>query len=312
MVSLLSKPSGNLLLSLKIALISTGVLSAAVILKLTVPFAVSDIAPCVYSKMSSLLRPPYLYLVVNCIIISIVASSKLQQKPVKVAADVRSTEYNIINGYNGIINEASSYRGGYDDESRVIKALGDQTVEKKVVAIMHGGDAEVGVSRLVGAPQRSDSVEFVVHVDEKVEQGIAKEMPLVSSRFHHRKTVKASGEAGKALGVSRPPRRHDTLESTWKTITEGRAMPLNRHHKKAESWDTHVRNNTSSSNDQNTLSKMKKSESTNSGGRLRKEPSLSQEEVNRRVEAFINKFNEEMRLQRQESLFQEMLRRGAH
>lgn len=49
-------------------------------------------------------------------------------------------------------------------------------------------------------------------------------------------------------------------------------------------------------------------------GRLRKDPSLGQEELNRKVEAFIKKFNEDMRLQRQESLNQytEMINRGAH
>lgn len=134
---------------------------------------------------------------------------------------------------------------------------------------------------------------------------------------------------GKSLGVSKP-KRHETLESTWKTITDGRSIPLTRHLKKSDTWESHARRNMQIE-EQNTPPKlMKKSETFNDrigtdsansklspspgSGKLRKEPSLSQDELNRRVEAFIKKFNEEMRLQRQESLnqYQEMIKRGAH
>lgn len=117
-----------------------------------------------------------------------------------------------------------------------------------------------------------------------------------------------------ALGVAKA-KKQETLESTWRTITEGRAMPLTRHLKKAETWETQG----TPLRDLNGGPVMKKSETfagreKNASTRLRKEPSLSQDELNRRVEAFINKFNAEMRLQRQESLrqYREMMNREAH
>ncbi|CBI20370.3 unnamed protein product, partial [Vitis vinifera] len=70
-----------------------------------------------------------------------------------------------------------------------------------------------------------------------MENMIPAEKPLVSMRFGHRRAVKSSPEAGKVLGVSKP-KRHDTLESTWKTITDGRPMPLTRHLKKADSLES--------------------------------------------------------------------------
>ncbi|GLU23445.1 hypothetical protein SLE2022_394460 [Rubroshorea leprosula] len=362
---------GNLMLSLKVALISAAVVSAAVIFKPFVPllsdFIVSDI-PSLYTIILSYLRPPYLYLLINGIIISIVASSKFQRKsatnpaPVPVPADRVS-----VNAYNGagdesgistsdVYSNAVEIGFGYGDAAAVPAAktssveeayngatfrdvyiddggsgydYGDATVVEDRTAdtervVMDGGD------NTVKAPERMDTAELLSLLSEV-------EKPPVSRRFAQRKTVKALHHLpeGKALGVTKP-KRHDTLESTWKTITEGRHMPLTRHLKKSDTWERVQKEQQHASGSTPPFpNKTKKSETLSDGkatttsgttkdqspvtrssesSKLRKEPSLSHDELNRRVEAFIKKVNEEMRLQRQESLnqYQEIIRRGAN
>lgn len=126
---------------------------------------------------------------------------------------------------------------------------------------------------------------------------------------------------GRALRVTKPKRNNDTLENTWKMITEGKSTPLTR--------QLYRRSDTFGRGDSGGEVKpvvYKKSETfrdrtnhyqetaaeTAKGKKMRKEPSLSQDELNRRVEEFIKKFNEEMKLQRMESLrqYKEITSRG--
>ncbi|CAH9059778.1 unnamed protein product [Cuscuta europaea] len=146
----------------------------------------------------------------------------------------------------------------------------------------------------------------------------AAEKPLVSSRFAHRgkQSVRSTPEGGRGLRVARQKKQLETLESTWKTITEGRHAPLTRRLKKSDPLENHQnlsRGDAAIAADGDASGK--RPVSRNPGMMiLRKEPSLSQDELNRRVEAFIKKFNEEMRIQRQESLqqYKEMINRGAN
>nr|GEY20605.1 hypothetical protein CTI12_AA402100 [Tanacetum cinerariifolium] len=118
----------------------------------------------------------------------------------------------------------------------------------------------------------------------------------------------------RSLRVSKP-KKHETLESTWKKITDGRHIPLNRHLKKSDTFEN--RNQHEPKLDYNV---MKKLETFNDhtdrvlvSRKLRKEGSPSRDELNRRVEAFIKKFYDDLRLQRQESLqqYMDMINRGA-
>ncbi|KAG5614000.1 hypothetical protein H5410_013824 [Solanum commersonii] len=135
-------------------------------------------------------------------------------------------------------------------------------------------------------------------VETELIQRLTTEKPLVSSRFSHRKPlIRTSPEGVKSLRVARV-KRQETLESTWKKITEGRHVPLTRHLNKVDTWQHQNQNRGSESPVQNIKKAL--------------EPSPSQDELNRRVEAFIKKFNEEMRLQREQSLqqYMEMINRG--
>ncbi|KAJ6728013.1 COTTON FIBER (DUF761) [Salix koriyanagi] len=331
--------SGNLMLSLKVALISTGLLSLAVILKLSVvplvtDFAVSEL-PIMYSSVISWLQPPYLYLVINCIIITILASSRLQlqnpsqeqQVPLSPAdiivpplpVTVEQEDISVLVRSTAYVNDsvaASDRYGNYE-----YLGVEDKTVIVEDCAVAESGEVyEIEADK--AAPCRSDSIECLIEKDQN------KEKPMVSARLGRRKSLKGIPEGGgkaAALGVSRP-KRHDTLENTWKTITDGRPLPLARHHKKSDTWDSPVRHEHASPpktmmkkrsetfNDSISSGSEKLSRSPHGSGKLRKEPSPSQDELNKRVEAFINKFNEEMRLQRQRSLdqYQQMISRGGY
>ncbi|XP_039061747.1 uncharacterized protein LOC120206065 [Hibiscus syriacus] len=328
------------MLSLKVLFISIGVLTIALGLKVSVPlvldFSVSQ-APLLWSTFRSWLKPPYLYVIINGIIITIAASSRfdqnkgeserteqMQQQPrSKISVDQRpSVEYEMKSGLDfGVVKPVA-----YQLKERVQEVettVFEAETNVAVVDDRDGGGDEFAISKSEWVPlRRTDSSDIQSDVLFHVEK------PPASSRFGHRKPVKASPEGGRALRVAKP-KRHETLENTWKMITEGKAMPLTRHLKKSETWENHGRDiNVELLSD--STAAMKKSETfrdrTNyqpptekasspspaSAVKLRKEPSLSQDELNRRVEAFIKKFNEEMRLQRQESLNQytEMVNRG--
>ncbi|XVF87566.1 hypothetical protein PTKIN_Ptkin18bG0130700 [Pterospermum kingtungense] len=318
------------MLSLKVLLISSGVLGIALGLKVSVPlvleFSVSQ-APLLWSTFRSWLKPPYLYVVINGIIITIAASSRFHQndgagkdqtEPMqqrsKISADQRpALEYEMKSGLDFCTVETSDF--AYEQKQRGEEAETTVFEGESNVAAEDGGDGgdEFVISKSEWIPlRRTDSSEILPDVR------FPPEKPLALSRFGHRKPAKANLEGGRALRVAKP-KQNDTMENTWKMITEGRGKPLTRQLRKSETWENYGREINCSSSPSPLMNKSETFRdrtnfqlspvdvgSSPASGKLRKEPSLSQDELNRRVEAFIKKFNEEMRLQRQESLNQYM------
>ncbi|KAK7331874.1 hypothetical protein VNO80_28615 [Phaseolus coccineus] len=261
--------------SLKVLLLWAALMFAALGVKVSLPIAATHL-PLLWTFFLLCFKPPYLFLLLNTIIISIVASSKFHSSKPQPNSTPPPPPPHIQSP------PPLQLKPLFVNASPVLQ---EQEVEKKVI---HQGITV----------KRTDSTEIPS----------PSEKPLVSARFIHRKFLKSTSEGGRALRVVAKAKRHETLESTWKAITEGRSMPLSRHMKKCDTWQS--RGNFAPSQEN-------KSDETfidvSAAGRLRKEPSLSQEDLNRRVEAFIRKFNDEMRLQRQQSLeqYMQMINRGA-
>ncbi|XP_038899530.1 uncharacterized protein LOC120086811 [Benincasa hispida] len=110
--------------------------------------------------------------------------------------------------------------------------------------------------------------------------------PPISSKVGNRKAAKAATTPPGTMWRWSTVNGQDTLDDAWKAITEGgHTAPFSRRLDKSEE-------ETAGSSPP----KVTKWE------RVRRKASLTEEELNRRVEAFIEKFKEEMRLQREESV----------
>ncbi|XP_072952370.1 uncharacterized protein [Typha angustifolia] len=293
----------------QITIKAAAVVWAAVMLRLVGPAIIGFLTaelPVMYGSLLGWLTPPYLYFVINGIILSIAASSRFHS-PSDSAGSEPPPVIPVASRPLEFVEPELEVDVGVE-LTKVVETETEPEVEteKEVEAEAD----EFVISRSTWSPKQREMITEVPTEDSNLT-----DKPLVSVRFGHRKSVKPSPES-KPLRVARP-KRNETLESTWKTITEGRAVPLARHLKKSETWEPRGRAGASAA-DEAASPAMRKSETfhergtnrgspapqspaSSSAGRLRREASLGQDDLNRRVEAFIKKFNEEMRLQRQES-----------
>ncbi|XP_023731404.1 uncharacterized protein LOC111879164 [Lactuca sativa] len=331
------------ILSLKVLLLAFGVVSVSMAVEYIVPllldFAVNDL-PAMWSLLQSYLKPPYLYLLINVIIFTIFATSSFhhrimhenQSQPPLVNPPTSNLQGVPIQHNFGMLEPPlvvyDTAPIGFEDPQPPISDLETAPMNDLEVAGVENED-EFVISRSSWNPPPQISNYQPPPVITQSEK------PLFTSRFAHPKQTKTSPDGYRALKVSKP-KKQETLESTWKTITDGRRMPLTRHLRKSETFENHrnsdvypleqqpaeavgkgkkvmkkastLRDRTNYDNQNN------RPPSPASGGKVRKDGSLSHDELNRRVEAFIKKFNDEMRLQRQESMKQytEMTNRGTH
>lgn len=208
--------------SLKVLLISTGVVFIALLLKLSAPlvlyFSVHQ-APLIWSSFVSWLKPPYLYVVINCIIITIFASSRFhhkhhddedqqEQEQVQVPVPKISTEsirqpdrfdYPEMQmsteeiRFGSVESTAEVVVCEQPREEKASTVFEDKSTTSVVVNgsvdVEHKDEDDFEISRSTWMPpKRVDSSENLQEMLSPPEK------PLVSARFSNRKPVKASPE----------------------------------------------------------------------------------------------------------------------
>ncbi|KAF9611631.1 hypothetical protein IFM89_034102 [Coptis chinensis] len=326
--------SNNFIFLRKFALYSVFILSIAITLMLNLSvisnFLILQL-PELWGSFRSWLTPPYLYVIINFIIITIAASSRFQRNKIEeqmvlddelvkiqevLASPVEYEEPVVLRSPVDIQHVTKNSMPEFEAFEATVPEIMLLEGKKEEENLVERVENELAIWGATEMPIRKESMEIIPAVVDDL--FISKGKPPVSGRFGHRKIAKGSPEGGKSLRVTKPKRHQDTLENTWKMITEGRSIPLARHLKKSDTWEMH-----SSNHNAGPQAHMKKSGTFNNDGnmsssltrssglsKLKKEPSLSQDDLNRRVESFINKFNEEMRLQRLESLnsYKEMIK----
>jgi hypothetical protein len=176
------------MLSLKALLISTCVVFVGLALKLGAPLVVGitgSHAPLIWASILSWLKPPYLYVIINCIIISIAASSRFHHQssgrdlPDDPRYSSRSDASAEISPEFGLLELTVAY----EQREETVDSVSEVT--EAVVVI---GSTEEEEEFVASQPMRMDSSEIPSEVL------FTPEKPLVSARFGHRKPVKASTE----------------------------------------------------------------------------------------------------------------------
>ncbi|KAH0906435.1 hypothetical protein BRARA_J00909 [Brassica rapa] len=298
--------------------IIAGVFSLAAAVSFTVPSVSHVMASCFlifYDNTVFLVKPPYLYLVTNCIIVSIVATSKLTQK---ASAHIDDPEFSDVVTPETLEPVPSDIDAGYLNVAHVVSYTGveenDAPVED-VSEVNSDDNVIVDSQQDQHAETEKPKPSSASPEQESKEPKPKSDSPAVSvvkplrkpPRFSQQRSLKNIEEGGGGSKKSKGSRREDTLETTWRKITEERSTPLKKHLTKSDTW--HERSHVQKKEKMTKSDNLYEAEETL---KLKREPSPGQEELNRRVEAFIKKFNEEMRLQRLESLakYNEMVNGG--
>ncbi|KAK7314743.1 hypothetical protein VNO77_33271 [Canavalia gladiata] len=283
----------------KFLLMSVGVISTLVLLKVAiVPYTfhlVLSTLPRLWVSARSWLTLPFLYIIVNFIIITIAASSNFHHKPFSdshAPSDVKHT--------TTTVSDSATHPTQSENQTNEPKEE-----EKEVVEEAEEEEEEEGGGGGGGGEEEQRGIEEVEDTGLSCDKFVIDPSPEKCTNDYD------SDDKG-----------DDTLEATWRAIMEGQGKTMRPQLKKSDTWSARIakaepfQHNGDEGGDDDPVAwaqkELKKSETFNDRASLRREKSMSPEELNRRAEAFIKMFNNQMKLQRLESYqrFKEMVNRG--
>ncbi|CAI8593381.1 unnamed protein product [Vicia faba] len=305
----------------KFVLMSIGIISILVLLKVAIiPYTfdlVLSTLPQLWFSIKRWLTLPFLYIIVNFIIITIAASSGFSEPKHQTITTVLETTTNPI--------ELEDQTNELHEEEKEVEEVAEDEKDEEEKRVVEVEDCELFCNKFITDPsqKKCSNDYYLTNSDDKVKDfGLFCNKLIIdpsSEKCRNDYNLIDSDDKGDDID--------DSLEATWKAIMEGQEKTMKPHLKKSDTWTARIvkaepfRNNGGfggggGDDDDDPVAwaqrELKKSETFNDRASLRREKSISPEELNKRAEAFIQKFNNQMKLQRLESYqrFMKLVNRG--